>query len=292
MSVTEPDTVLRRVAQAGIEALERRGPGPAVVFLHGIGSSADSFRPLAAHLPGPLRLVAWNAPGYGGSAPLAAARPVPGDYAAALERLMDALGIARAHLVGHSLGTLIAAAFASREPERVASLTLAAAAQGYATPPGAPLPPKAAARLNDLARLGPAAFAAARAPGLVADPAAHPDTVAQVEAEMARIDPAGYAQAVHMLAAGDLPAAMGAVPMRPGFILGAGDTVTPLAQTQAAADAWAAAHGSAPPVRLIPGAGHAVHVQAPEAFAEALIGLVASLEAPDPQPAEGDRNGR
>lgn len=251
--------------------LERSGDGPVVVFLHGIGSNASSFGPLFGRLPVGPTLLAWNAPGYGASALLAEPWPLAGDYADKLAGFMDMLGHASAHIVGHSLGTLIAANFARRYPDRVQSLTLASSANGYGVPRGGLVPEGVAARLTDLARLGPAAFARARAANLVHDPVRHAGVVAQVETAMAQVDPEGYGQAVRMLASGDLPGELGHVAVRPGFICGMQDRVTPMAQTLAAADAWASAHGARPHINEIDQAGHAVYLQQPGAFCAALM---------------------
>jgi pimeloyl-ACP methyl ester carboxylesterase len=108
---------------AGISFLRRQGSsqGLPMVLLHGIGSNARSFEPLMAALPPSLTIIAWNSPGYGTSAPLAAATPAPRDYAAALARLLDAFDLERVILVGHSLGALFAASLAAHEPARVAT---------------------------------------------------------------------------------------------------------------------------------------------------------------------------
>src|SRR6056297_2907145 len=246
--------------------IRRSGSGSVVVFLHGIGSSAASFAPLFGYLPADLSLLAWNAPGYSNSAPLAEDWPMAGDYADALAGLLDRLGHGAVHLVGHSLGTLIAAVFARRSPDRVQSLTLAVAA-----------------RLTDLARLGPAAFASARAANLVHEPERHPEIVKSVEAAMAQVNPAGYAQAVRMLASGDLPGDLAHVAARPGFIIGAQDRVTPMAQTLAAADAWEAAMGAHPTVTEIDRAGHAVYLQRPDAFCTALLDHMGLPAARNPE---------
>jgi len=261
----------------------RSGPGPLVVFLHGIGSNAASFTPLFERLPAELSLLAWNAPGYAGSAPLAGDWPMASDYADKLANLLDHLGHGAVHLVGHSLGTLIAAAFARQFPERVQSLVLAAAAKGYGVPRGGVLPDGVQARLTDLARLGPVAFASARAGNLVHAPEKHPDIVARVEAAMAQVNPQGYAQAVRMLASGDLPGDLAHVAARPGFIIGAQDRVTPMAQTMAAADAWEAELGSRPTVTEIGDAGHAVYLQRPDAFCAALLDHMGEAAARNPE---------
>ena len=282
----------RRDSRRGIAFLERPGPGPVVVFLHGIGSSADSFLPLLDRFPSGPRLIAWNAPGYLASAPLEVDWPCAADYADALIGFFDDLGLRAAHVVGHSLGTLIAAAFGARAPNRVLSLTLAASAQGYGGTPGAPLPPAVATRVDDLAALGGAAFAAARAPRLVHAPEQNPSVVARVQAEMARVNPGGYGQAARMLGCSDLSGMMADLNEKPGFIVGAEDQITPLPQTEAARAAWQAAHGALPDCISIPEAGHAIYVQQPDAFAKALMRLVPDLESQTPTSAEGDRHAR
>lgn len=263
-----------------VSCLERSGDGAVIVFLHGIGSNASSFEPLFAKWPVGLKLLAWNAPGYGGSAPLVEPWPLAGDYSDKLAGFMDGCGHASAHLVGHSLGTLIAANFARRYPDRVQSLTLASSASGYGVPRGGVMPDGVAARLTDLTRLGPTAFAHARAAKLVHDPERHACVVAQVEAAMAQVDPASYGQAVRMLASGDLLGDLAHVAVQPGFICGTQDRVTPMAQTLAAADAWAIAHGPRPEIAEIDQAGHAVYLQQPMPFCGALlrnIGLAAGV---------------
>src|SRR6476620_685716 len=104
------------------------GKGPALVFLHGIGSAARSWRHQIVTFSEGFRVVAWNAPGYAGSTPPKPAIPTAGDYADALQALLNAIGIDRCHLVGHSLGTLIAARFAADHGRnRLLSLTLCGA---------------------------------------------------------------------------------------------------------------------------------------------------------------------
>lgn len=287
----EQERTLRHGEMDGVQFLERPGSGPVCVFLHGIGSSSESFRPLFEAFPAGPRLIAWNAPGYLASNPLAAARPLADDYAVVLERFLDSLALKAVTIIGHSLGTLIGSAFALRAPDRVTFLVLAASAQGYGIGAGDALPLKAADRLKDLAQRGPAAFAEARAPRLVFDPESNPSVVARVQREMARINPEGYGQAVHMLATGDLAASVAQLRQKPGFIVGAGDRITPFDQTDAAMRAWAAAHGTPPRCISIPEAGHAVYVQAPEAFCDALFELVPDLQTSTPRHAEGELYG-
>ena len=97
------------------------GDGDAVVLLHGVGSAARSFRTQIEGLAPRWRVMAWNAPGYGESTPLPDDAPDVGAYAATVAAWLDASGVQSCHLVGHSLGSLIAARFADVLLEKVAS---------------------------------------------------------------------------------------------------------------------------------------------------------------------------
>lgn len=264
---------IQEKTSGGITYLEREGTGPVVVFLHGIGSNASSFGPLIARLPDDVRAIAWNAPGYGGSRPLDDDWPLAQDYARALAGLLDRLEVPTAVIVGHSLGTLMGAAFAAAYPGRVDRLILASCACGYRIGKGDRLPDKVGGRIDALARQGPVAFAAERAPRLVFEPDLNPDLVARVRETMAQVEPRGYGQAVHMLASGDLPAAVAQVQATTGFIIGTDDRVTPEEQTLDTARAWGAATGQSPKIVRIDRAGHAVYLQNPQDFIEALAAL-------------------
>jgi pimeloyl-ACP methyl ester carboxylesterase len=76
-----------------------------------------------------------------------------------------------------------------------------------------------------------------------------------------------------MLASGDLPGLMGRVRAEAGFIIGINDRVTPEQQTLDAALAWGRAHGTTPRIIRIDQAGHAVYLQKPQDFIEALATL-------------------
>lgn len=260
-------------ASGGITYLEREGSGPALVFLHGIGSNASSFMPLLDLLASDLRIIVWNAPGYGGSRPLTENWPDVGNYADALVGLLDRLHISSATIVGHSLGTLIGAAFAANFPEKVDRLILASCACGYRIPQGSKLPANVGNRIEELELQGSAAFAAQRAPRLVFEPRLNPQIVTRVQEAMSQVERGSYAQAVRMLASGDLPALMTRVRAETGFIIGINDRVTPEQQTLDAALAWGKATGKRPKIIRINQAGHAVYLQKPQDFIEALAAL-------------------
>ena len=115
--------------------LRDTGPrdAPAVILLHGFGASLDTWEPWAQALSARYRVVRFDLPGFGLTGPDPA-----GDYTDAREMkilidLMDQLSLARASLVGNSLGGRIAWSFAALHPERVARLVLVSP-DGFASP--------------------------------------------------------------------------------------------------------------------------------------------------------------
>jgi pimeloyl-ACP methyl ester carboxylesterase len=98
--------------------------GPKLLALHGWLDNAASFVPLAASLEG-FDVVALDLPGHGASAHRAAGYDyVYVDWLHDVLDALDALGWARAHLLGHSMGATLASTLAAAAPERVAKLAL------------------------------------------------------------------------------------------------------------------------------------------------------------------------
>ncbi len=216
-----------------------QGAGPALVLLHGIGSAGRSFeRHVAAFAPR-HRVVAWDAPGYGGSSSLAAVEPSAGDYAAALARLLDALDIPACHLLGHSLGCLMAARFTTLHPERVLSLTLCSIAAGHADLSAGERRHLLDQRLGDLAKLGPRGMAEARAPRLLG-PTAPPQALVALIDTLGSVRPDGYGQAARMLSMGDIKSDVRRFSaILPGQVIyGDADVITPPARNQEIAALW------------------------------------------------------
>lgn len=112
-------------------AVDVRGDGDPIVFIHGLGGSMNAWTPLLPAL-GRYRCVRPELPGAGRSRKayaLGEGVPQRGQLSAevhadAVLRVCEALGIARAHVVGHSFGTIIALHVAAKEPARVRSLAL------------------------------------------------------------------------------------------------------------------------------------------------------------------------
>lgn len=97
------------------------GSGPLVVFVHGVGMNLRVWSPQMSEFADSFRVVAYDLLGHGGS-PLPPDPTELRDLSDQLTRLLDHLGVERAHVVGHSMGALVALDFALRMPQRVSRL--------------------------------------------------------------------------------------------------------------------------------------------------------------------------
>lgn len=244
------------------------------VLLHGIGSASGSWAlQLAAAQTNPsTRVLAWDAPGYGDSTPVAPAAPDASDYAARLWAWLDALGVhTPVTLVGHSLGALMVARAALQQPQRVQRLVLLAPARGYGNAPAAERQQKLGDRLALLEKLGPQGMAQARGAAMLS-PTAPAVLVDAVRETMARIHVGGYTQAARLLDQGDLMADLQRVTCPVRVASGSADTITPPPACQAVARGVGQDRIDLGPV------GHACPLEAADAV-NALTGLVPSPSA-------------
>lgn len=124
-------TVKSPLYTGGRGLIEYRAAGgrgdPAIMMLHGLGSSSAGYRAQFVDLSRDFRVLAWNAPGFGDSSQIGRGDVSVDDYADALEAFLSTLGLKRLPvLVGSSWGSVIALAFARRYPQLVDSLVLSA----------------------------------------------------------------------------------------------------------------------------------------------------------------------
>lgn len=279
LSLTEPRfAVLPGGARISyLEAGTDNGALPPLVLLHGMGSAARSWRDQLTGLSRNRRVVAWDAPGYGESTPLAPELPDAGDYARAALGFIDHLGIGRCHLVGHSLGTLMAARFAATWPERLFSVSFSGLAIGHAELPAEESHRLLHSRLDDMATLGPAGMAQKRGPRLLA-PGAAPDVIASVIETMGMAKLPGYVQAARMLSGGNALADIARIPasLPVQFLYALDDVITPPAD-----NLKGAALRPEAPAHAIRNAGHAAYLEQPALFNDILARF---MEAHDGRP--------
>jgi 3-oxoadipate enol-lactonase len=103
-------------------AAEEEGEGPAIVCIHGLGGSSNSFTPLmpamARH-----RVIRVDLPGSGRSQRVEGALSIE-RFVQAVLKVCTRLNVARAHWVGHSMGTIVCQHIAAADPKLVASVAL------------------------------------------------------------------------------------------------------------------------------------------------------------------------
>jgi pimeloyl-ACP methyl ester carboxylesterase len=113
-SLTRPDVSL---------SYELTGSGPPVLFIQGIGVAGEGWRPQVEELAGRWQTLHFDNRGLGQSVPCSG--PISVEAMAEDARaLMDAAGWESAHVVGHSMGGVIAQQLALDAPSRVRSLAL------------------------------------------------------------------------------------------------------------------------------------------------------------------------
>jgi pimeloyl-ACP methyl ester carboxylesterase len=144
MSVAESTGV--RIAWSAV------GAGPPLLLIHGLGYARWGWGPVVAPLAARFRVLSFDNRGIGAS------DVPPGPYSAAelaadAVAVLDTAGVARAHVLGTSLGGMVAQQLVLSYPERVDRLVLACTTPGGA---GAhPMPDRTVALMQEAATLAP-----------------------------------------------------------------------------------------------------------------------------------------
>ena len=111
-----------RLEHGPVVAAQAGSSGPPLVLLHGLAGSGAWWRRNLPALSAAFRVTAIDLPGFGSSHP--DARLILDEVPAQVDRLLGELGIERAHVLGHSMGGLVAGGLAADHPERVDRLVL------------------------------------------------------------------------------------------------------------------------------------------------------------------------
>jgi 3-oxoadipate enol-lactonase len=250
-----------------IEAGAKGGEGRAVLLLHGIGGRASLWRPTIDALSAGHRIIAMDMPGYDGVEPALDSFSAVADAAMAL---LASRGIPRADVVGHSLGGMVALEMALRHPDHVRRLVIVASSPAFGSRDPAFRETFLAARQKPLDEgLGMAGVAAALVPTMPG-PAADPGAIPAAIAAMASVDERAYRTTLGMLTGFDRRGDLGQVTQKSLLIAGEADATAPPRGMQRMADAM-------PDARLvvIPGVGHLLPLEAPDAFREVLRNFLA-----------------
>ncbi|GAB2928954.1 alpha/beta fold hydrolase [Rhodococcus aerolatus] len=279
--------------------LDRAGDGSdVVVLLHGVSASWRWFLPVLPDLALTHRAVAVDLPGFGGSQ-LQLRRSGFDGLAHAVADTCSALGVDRAAVVGHSMGSLVATRLAVDRPELVDSLVITGGpilsltglgrhplrtvrAQPWAVATlltelatiGVPLPQ----RVTRLAASSPTLLRLALGPFLAHPERLDPDLMAHV---MSALGAPGSFPALLSALRGDPNTGLDRIACPTRIIRGPGDPLAPRSDVEA----FLAAVPTASAVE-VPGTGHWPHIEDPETF---LAELRAFLAEPGELPEETGR---
>jgi pimeloyl-ACP methyl ester carboxylesterase len=247
----------------GVIAYRRVGEGPPLVLLHGGWSDGRSWAPQLAGLADEYDVVAWDAPGCGGSSDPSAELTLA-DYADAVADLVAALGLGRVHLAGHSFGGGLAIAVWADHPDIVRSLVLSGAYAGWrGSLPAEEVEARVRRVLAELDR-PPAEWVDAYLSEFYSG-TIPPEIRDAVREMMLEVRPAGTRSMTTAFADADLRHVLRTIAVPTLLLYGAEDARAPRRVAEEM-------HAQIPGARLdlVPGAGHDVNLEAPQEFEAAV----------------------
>ncbi len=255
---------MERVMVNGVTlAYERRGRGAPFVLLHGFPLDHTIWEPVVALMDERAEVILPDLRGHGASE--APKTPYSmDDMADDVAALLDRLDVARAVIVGHSMGGYVALAFAARHPGRLAGLGL------VATHAWADTPERRAARraqMDEVVKGGVAVLTEGMAAKLTSDAA----LAARLRELILRTPPAGVIGALRAMATRpERTDVLASLRVPAVVVVGMNDAILPPERGREMV-------ALLPQARLveIAGAGHMPMMEAPRQVAEALMGLIA-----------------
>jgi len=173
------------------------GNGPPILMVHGVGGNRQVWARVVEHLKAEFTCVSYDLRGHGRS-------PKPlgpfglDDLVADLEEIRKRIGCDRAHVIGHSLGGMVAPAYARRHPDRVISVGLLSTAAARSEEDRA----RARAVMDAMAQNGVAPALDLLVARWFTDAfiTAHPDIVEARKRQVLETDPAIYLNAFRIYA--------------------------------------------------------------------------------------------
>ena len=217
-----------KLSKAGINVSWREeGHGQPIFFIHGIGTGSGYWEDQFSILSSEYHTVAWDMPGYGASDNISAPPFDVDSYTNVAIELISYLGIWNCHLVGQSLGALIAARLAAQFPRVALSVTLSHPLVGLGRMPKSEREIVAAARIRLFEELGPLRFAHEKGPAILAPNVNHLLRQKVIEL-MSSVRAPGLRNAVHMMSEADIFDDLSVIKVPTMVICGDCDPVAPL----------------------------------------------------------------
>jgi 3-oxoadipate enol-lactonase len=242
---------------------------PVVTLSHSLATTLAMWDPQMTDLAARYRVLRYDTRGHGGSDAPAGAYTLD-QLAEDARALLRALGIARTHWVGLSMGGMIGQTLALQAPELFASLVLCDTSSR--------VPPEARPTWGERIRV-------AQTQGMEphVEPTLdrwftpafrekRPDVVERVRAMIRSTSPTGYVGCCHAIAALDLTDRLGAIKLPTLLIVGEDDPGTPVAASRVIRDRIPGSE-----LVVLESAAHLSNLEQPEAFTRALTRFLAKL---------------
>lgn len=234
------------------------GRGPAVLFIHSLGTNASLWRDQIAVLKQHYRCIAFDCRGHGDSS-YNGTFTIP-DVAADLKAGLDALSIASCHVVGLSMGGPIALYLNAHYPGVVRSLVLADA---FATPrEGAE--DRIYATQEAVAYLSMLEFGNQYAGDRLL-PETPIEKLEELAIEIAKVPAKAYVDTVRAIFTYDVSGTLARVDVPTLVLIGDRDEATPMADSE-----FIRRQINGAELKVIPDAGHLATIDNPDAVTEAL----------------------
>lgn len=249
------------VTVSGLEiAYRRAGSGDPLVLLHGgFGFDSRSWGPQLDSLGDEFDVVAWDAPGCGGSDDPPESFSLA-DYADSLAGFVGALGLDRPHILGLSFGAALALSLYERHPSLPRSLVLCGAYAGWAGSLPADEVQRRLQRITEQIAHPPEEWLPGYLSGMFTA-SAPPQMVEHALALMSDIHPRANLTMLRAMAAADLRGVLPEIEVPAMVLHGELDARSPLA-------VGTEMHERIPGSRLVvlPGVGHASNIEAADTF--------------------------
>jgi 3-oxoadipate enol-lactonase len=240
---------------------------PPLVFLHGIGGAARAWRGQLEFFRNHYHAIAWDMPGYGGSAPLPTVSIAA--LADALQDFLEQVDATKPILVGHSIGGMIVQQLLAKNPRIAAAVVLAQTSPAFGKPDGDWQKAFIAARLGPL---DGGETLVSLAPTLVKELVGDDPDINGMELArdcMACVPEATYRATMLALMGFDLRNALKNIAVPTLVLSGSRDNNAPAPMM-----AKMATHIPTATYVELEGAGHLVNLERPEAFDAALDGFL------------------
>ena len=256
------------VAGAPRIAVDHCGRGPLVLFMHGIGGNRTNWHDQLPTFGDKFHAVSWDARGYAASDDYAGALDFA-DFARDLLRVLDHFHVAKAHLVGLSMGGLIAFDFHATHPERVATLTICDSMPGMTGL-------NAEAR-REFIRIRQEPLLSGKEPRDIAPvvaktlvgKSAKPGSFERLVASMAALHKDSYLKTIEATTNYARVLDLESIRVPTHIVVGDEDTLTPPALSRTMASRIPGAR-----LTIINGAGHLSNIEQPEAFNKAALAFL------------------